>query len=85
MVKLKIEDILKAPEGDIDNQIEWHPGCREHRTKFSHAISYGYYCSNCKNFEMVKKKFCSACGGHYDGSDVFKFVENRRRSKKKWQ
>ena len=70
-------------EEDVCNEIQWLPDAIERRTKDCHSIMKGYKCNRCGNFESVKKRYCSDCGGHFDG-EVFKFIDNRRRSKK-WQ
>lgn len=70
-------------EPDADGEIQWLPDKVEKRTKDCHSILRGVKCNRCGNFELVKKRYCSECGGHFDG-EVFKFIDNRRRSKK-WQ
>lgn len=67
-------------EEDANEEIQWLPDKIEKRTKNCHSIMKGYKCNRCENFEFVKKRYCSNCGGYFNG-EVFKFLDNHRRSK----
>lgn len=62
-----------------DDIIRWIPAKRERKTKDCHSISYGVECSVCRNFESETKRFCSSCGGRYNGILVDKKSSGRAR------
>ena len=70
-------------EPDANDEIQWLPDKRERRSKDCHSISHGFKCDHCGNFESEKKRYCSGCGGHFNG-EIIKKTERIWRSKK-WQ
>lgn len=68
-----------------DSSIQWLPTKRERKTKDCHSISYGVECSVCRNFESEAKRFCSSCGGRYNGVLVDKKLLGRVRRYEQWR
>lgn len=81
--KDKVADALTRfidSEETYDNSIQWVKATRFRKFKNLTSCTYGYECSRCKGFEVYKKKFCSYCGGEYNGvPDIC--LDNRRFSK----
>lgn len=78
MVKTLIEFIDSEPEIE-DDKIMWIPAMKKKHTRDCNTTRYGFECSKCKNFEDVLKRYCSDCGGRYDGELVHKNIKRFRR------
>ena len=66
MVKILTEFIDSEPEIE-DKKIRWISAMRKKHTRDCNTTRYGFECDSCKHFEDEPTRFCSECGGRYDG------------------
>ena len=90
------EALVKFIDSEQDCQddiIQWLPTKREKRTRDCHSVSYGVECSKCRHFESEATRYCSLCGGKYDGvisiknlsrHENYQDVSGRVRRIKRW-
>lgn len=65
-------------EETCTNEIDWLPYKKIRKTKEVMACTFGFVCNRCGNFESYKKRYCSSCGGHFNGElDII--AKNTRR------